>query len=98
MKKIIHLKAEDAGKLNCDNTACNYTTPELLPFNESLINHECPKCGSNMLTLNEYSRVVKLIKMVAWINKWFGWLGTEDPSGISLSVKVSEDDIKVTKN
>lgn len=78
-KKVLHLVNNQAGKLHCDNVLCGYTLSETLPFTEKLIGYPCPKCGSDMLTRKDYEGMVALFKVINWINKWFGWLGSEEP-------------------
>lgn len=80
-KKIIHVNPERFGSLHCD--ACGYDSPRAVPLGEfesgALIGTPCPHCGANMLTRRDWESSMKLLRVVAWLNRWFGWLGHEDP-------------------
>ena|SRR6185312_5305555 len=78
-RKLIHDDASKIGRLRCDNADCGYVLPEPLEWSESLIGHSCPRCGDSMLTRIDYVAVERMRKMVRFINRWFGWLGTERP-------------------
>lgn len=64
--------------LQCDNPACDFKIENRTkdPFidAEIFINHPCPKCGWNLLTLDDYMSWKKLVNTIKWVNKWFGWL------------------------
>ncbi len=87
-KKIIHYDREKAGALHCDNPRCGFDLPSG-PFSEKLIGTPCPKCDSNMLTRSDYEAMIKIFGWIDWANKWFGWLGTENPRDPSLRQGVS---------
>lgn len=78
-KKIIHYDPAEAGALHCDNPRCGHDLPKG-PFKPELIGTPCPKCDSNMLTREDYEVTMKFFRWIDWLNKWFGWLGTESPS------------------
>lgn len=88
MKKLIH--SEDGrGQLHCDNPKCGHTLPEgAVTWGEHLIGYPCPECGSDMLTRADYTASERFIAAVAWINKWFGWLGTETVTDAHASITV----------
>lgn len=71
MRKIIETKE---CLIICDNKNCDFTIPNKEIDMKYLINMPCPKCGENLLTLEDYIQHLKLIKGVNWINKWFSWL------------------------
>ena len=77
MKKIIHYDTSNLGNLHCDE--CGYDSPEKREFVAELIGTPCPKCGANMLTERDYHDTLKMLKFADNLNKWLGWLGTEDP-------------------
>lgn len=37
------------------------------------INAKCPRCGSNVLTPQDFHAVQTTLRIVAWVNKWFWW-------------------------
>jgi len=57
------------GGLICDNPNCDWedTTIKDEDF-PNWINKSCPKCGDNVLTENDYNNVLKLNKIVDYIN------------------------------
>jgi hypothetical protein len=73
-RKLIHILDDQRGKLHCD--ACGYDLPQPLPFGPNLIGYPCPRCQVNMLTARDYADSIRFQLVIAWINKWFGWLGT----------------------
>lgn len=83
MKKVIYGDMERFGKLHCDAPQCGYDLPEPLPFTEELIGFRCPMCGSDMMTEIDYRNAARVLKIINWINKWFGWMGKEEePPGL----------------
>jgi len=73
-KKLIHDRRDRVGQLVCDE--CEYRLPEPLPFTSELIGYRCPQCSANMLTERDYRDTLRIFRVVDWINKWFGFLGT----------------------
>jgi hypothetical protein len=76
MRKLIRIEQEVLVK--CDNPRCGFKV-----INESkdpnaeskeFINKDCPDCGENLLTQEDYDRFERLMRKINWINKWFGWL------------------------
>ena len=75
MRKLIEKHQESL--VVCDNPECDYK----YPYSEeeekrlvSYINVPCPKCGENLLTLEDYIMHEKMMKTVNFLNKWFSWL------------------------
>ena len=72
MKRLI----EYGDKLDivCDNPECDFSINvnrnSLLYFVDTV----CPKCGENILTIEDYMTYKKLMYSVEFINKRFGWL------------------------
>jgi hypothetical protein len=64
--------------IQCDNLECNYTIPNPTgdPATETkqYINMPCPDCGENLLTQEDYDQAARVLKIINWLNKWFGWL------------------------
>lgn len=76
-KELIHLD-DHRGQLMCDSPACGHMLAEgEVTWGEHLIGHPCPKCGSDMLTREDYEGSERAFAAVRWLNKWFGWLGSE---------------------
>ena len=90
MKKLIHYNPDEAGKLHCDE--CGYDLPENQPFTAELIGCRCDRCFADMLTLKDYEATRRMFAIVDWLNKWFGWLGTErgDPRNGSITMKLHD--------
>lgn len=98
MRKLI--EKTEGSLVVCDNPKCDYTIPYSTENNELIkwINVPCPKCGENLLTVDDYLVHEKLIKMVDWINKWFSWLTLFHRKTKIQSVKVHfHDGIFTTK-
>jgi hypothetical protein len=98
MKKIIHTDTSRLGRLHCDNPLCGYDLPESTPFGAHLIGYPCPECGMNMLTHRDYRSVMRLTRAIGWLNRWFGWLGSEAPKPTDARVQlhIHNDDLKIT--
>jgi hypothetical protein len=87
VKKLI-FHVENFGKLHCDNPECGYDLPEPEPFAEELIGFRCPMCGSDMLTRKDYRIAARIVGVVNFINRWFGWLGKEAPPPSTIKTRV----------
>lgn len=62
------VEIEDGGLL-CDNINCDYhDTTILYKDYKDWINRPCPKCGENLLTLEDYNRSVLIHKTVEMYN------------------------------
>lgn len=55
--------------LKCDNPKCNWSDGSIL-FKDIYkhINDECPKCGENVLTVEDYNRLTDFLRFVDEIN------------------------------
>jgi hypothetical protein len=89
-RQLFHIYTDNSGRLICDNPICKHELPEALPFTEELVGYPCPKCGVNMLTRADYEGQKRMIAIINWLNKWFGWLGSErdDPRNKSVGMRV----------
>ncbi|WP_156136655.1 hypothetical protein [Bacillus badius] len=55
--------------LKCDNLSCDYQDDSIkLEQYESYINEPCPKCGSPLLTKEDYIQVQKILSLVDLVN------------------------------
>ena len=75
MRKLIE-KEQDI-LINCDNPECDYTVPYEDTSKDDLsmfVNKPCPKCGENLLTIDDYLQHQTLMKVVNFINRWFSWI------------------------
>ena len=73
MRKLIEKRQESS--VICDNKECDFKVPytdddNLLKY----INVPCPKCGQNLLTVEDYIVHEKMIRSINFINRWFSWL------------------------
>lgn len=94
MKKLIHVD-DGRGQLHCDNASCGHVLPPgAVTWGEHLIGYPCPKCGSDMLTQADYLASERISAIVTWINKWFGWLGTETVTDVHASISIRHHDGK----
>lgn len=88
-RKLIHDDPSNVGRLHCDE--CGYDLPEAKPYDEFasgfLIGYECPACGADMLTVRDWHDTMKMYRWVQRINKWFGWLGTEQPTASAVAIR-----------
>lgn len=58
-----------SGGLQCDNVNCDFIDHSIPSADyDNWINRPCPKCGENLLTLEDFLNVRLLEKQVAWIN------------------------------
>ena len=80
MKPLIDLSQEIL--VQCDKPGCDYNVPALeLGKDESLadrlreyVNKPCPKCQSNLCTVEDFNEFAHTMKVFKFINKWFSWL------------------------
>lgn len=72
MKKLIETYREFA--VVCDNEECLYTIKNEGQDTKQYINKLCPSCGENLLTQKDYDDDERVLRTVAWINKYFSWL------------------------
>lgn len=96
-KKLIHIS--QSAFLKCDNPNCDYELKkqEEGKTRESYINKSCPECGENLLTKEDYERFNNVIKVINFINKWFGWLGTypNDTRNVNIGTISTHQEIKI---
>lgn len=76
MRNLIEHTQEN--HLECDNPNCDFVLP-VTAENELMdtyqwINTPCPKCGDNLLTMEDYILDRKFMNRIDWINRWFSWL------------------------
>ena len=75
-KQLIEVHQEN--EIVCDNPKCDYTVPNTTgnPYIDSIqyVNKPCPKCGENLLTIEDYTTYNKTMKIIKWVNKYFSWL------------------------
>ena len=75
MRKLI--EKQQKSLVICDNPDCDYTVPytdETEKYLVLFINKPCPKCGENLLTIEDYLQYQKLMNVVNFINRWFSWI------------------------
>jgi hypothetical protein len=96
MKKLIHYDPSEAGKLHCD--ACGYDMPTKVAWGPHLIGTPCPRCSANMLTQRDYDSTSKMFAWIDWLNKWFGWMGSDpikDADKFKVRLRVTVHDNKM---
>lgn len=75
MRKLI--EKQQGSLVTCDNPKCDYTVPYTDLTEKYLvlyIDKPCPKCGENLLTMEDYLQHQNLMKYVNFINRWFSWI------------------------
>lgn len=82
--------------LMCDSC---HRESQVYPVDENLIGKQCPWCGANMLSQEDYDSFYRKQKrIVDFINKWFkwvpGWACTYEESlrGAAVSVRRKDGD------
>lgn len=60
----------------CDHCDYKVDSPTGDPNEDSsmYLNKPCPKCGTNLLTEQDYLQHLKTLKIINWFNKWFSWI------------------------
>jgi len=66
----------------CDNKDCDYRDIADLSKLKSYINKPCPKCGSNLLTEEDYDIYIGLMNEVNIINNILGDVKVDDDTEI----------------
>ena len=98
--KLIEINQETI--IVCDNPDCKYEIKHVEPKDataeelEPYFNKPCPECGSNLLTEHDYMVFKRMMKIVNFINKWFGWITYLIPLKDSEVVNVHYHDGKTT--
>ena len=75
MRKLI--EKQQKSLVTCDNPNCDYTVPYTDATEKYLvlfIDKPCPKCGENLLTMEDYLQHQNLIKVINFINRCFSWI------------------------
>ncbi len=73
-RKLIEVKQTQI--IKCDNIYCDFVVPYSEEAEKHIllyINQECPKCGHNLLTKDDYLRYLRVKTIINWLNKWFSW-------------------------
>ena len=89
----------------CDNPACDYklANPTKDPRHEieNYLNKPCPECGQNLLTKRDLDDYMRMLKVIDWINKWFGWLmffvSDKPDNNTTMSIHVHDGKYDVKK-
>ena len=66
-----NIELHSSGGIKCDNKSCDYRCEDVK--NEEYkdwINKPCPKCGENLLTIEDYNNLMTLFETVKFINKF----------------------------
>lgn len=83
MKAIKHINS----KIDCDNSSCNFTKDIGLVDVGNYLNKPCPLCGDNLLTEEDYKQAMNTLKVINWINKWFGWVSIFSKKSSKVQIK-----------
>lgn len=92
-------------EVECDNPKCDFVVPNKTgipnPDSQEWLDVPCPKCGENLLTVQDWIAFKKHMEVIKFINKWFSWLnilscGRSGKKKTVVSVKI-HDGIKVKK-
>lgn len=74
MRQLI--EKSQVNQIVCDNPKCDYEIPWTEEGSKNIIRYigkPCPKCGENLLTIEDYLQHERLIKVIDWMNKWLSW-------------------------
>jgi ribosomal protein S27AE len=103
MRKLI--EKQQNSLVACDNQSCDYSVPytdETEKYLVLFINKPCPKCGENLLTMEDYLQYQNLMKVVNFVNRWFSWItvfyskkSLENRNSVRVHV---HDGVKVSKH
>lgn len=64
--------------LKCDNPKCDYMDESIEPAVwDQYINRPCPKCGQNLLTLQDYTKAILFLLKVEKMKNFYEktWIG-----------------------
>lgn len=94
-RKLIHYNPDEAGQLRCDAPGCDFIEPGPMPFTRDLIGRPCPKCGASLLSERDYRDTLRQFAAIDFINRYFGWLGSEKlPEGArSLAIRTHDGEV-----
>lgn len=77
MEKRLLIEKIQESLIVCDNEKCDYEIPyteEQAKYTYLYIDFPCPKCGENLLTLEDYKQHQAMMRTINWLNKWFSWI------------------------
>ena len=66
-------------EIDCDKEGCGYTEKTKYELLKEFINKRCPKCGSNLLTLDDYLDMVQVVDFVDNLNTLLSPLIKDEP-------------------
>lgn len=101
--KLIEIRQQN--EVECDNPKCDFVVPNKTgipnPDSQEWLDRPCPKCGQNLLTFQDWYQFRKMMKIINFINKWFGWLsilrwGRNGKSETKATMKVHKG-VKIQK-
>lgn len=93
MNNLESLISADIRGLKCDNKECNFEDMSI-SYEEypEYVNSECPKCGSNLLTEEDYQSVKTMVENAKMLNRYL--LGSLDEEDLSRIKESEKDDNK----
>lgn len=90
------IKIQQEYSIVCDNNKCDYKEKNTKSNPDTdykkYLNRPCPKCGENLLTKKDYIDYINMLKVINWINKYFGWIGIFIPKKDYKSISIHVHD------
>lgn len=84
------------GGIQCDNPDCDYVDESVrIDQYEDWLNKPCPKCGWNLLTEEDYSKVQMLLKIIGVVDQMDIPIDPNEPM-VTMSFDTKTDKIEIT--
>lgn len=74
MKKLVLIEKLEQMDVVCDNPKCDYKERIEAKQLSTYLYKYCPICGEILLTDADYVNYQNMIKVIDFINRWFGWI------------------------
>lgn len=94
--------------LKCDNPTCDWKDETIHPSTwPDYINAACPKCGENILTLEDYERSMLFYKVVlkiknfhekTWLGKFMTWISPKSKERATITYDSHNNKLEIKKN
>lgn len=79
----------DIGGLKCDAAGCGWRDDDVtLEEYPAYLDAACPVCGANVLTQHDLTMVARMVRMVAFVNRWLWWLPKGKRPGKAYAVEL----------
>ena len=94
--------------LKCDNSSCDWRDDNISPeVWHKYINAPCPKCGQNILTLEDFDKAMLFFKVVSkvkqfhektWVGRFLSWIGPKNKERATITYETHNNKVTIKKD